>query len=97
MANIDKIILKGTDYTIVDSTVPSWAKASTKPTYNGGEVKYTGTTGNVITNNTTVDVTLRALDTAVNTRLKFQLCADEATYNAITNKDSGTLYLIPES
>lgn len=29
--------------------------------------------------------------------LKYQLCADEAAYNAIANKDSGTLYLIPES
>ena len=29
--------------------------------------------------------------------LKFQLCADEAAYNAIPTKDSGTLYLIPES
>lgn len=29
--------------------------------------------------------------------LKFQLCADEVAYNAIPTKDSGTLYLIPES
>ena len=29
--------------------------------------------------------------------LKYVLCADEAEYNAITNKDSGTLYLIPET
>lgn len=28
---------------------------------------------------------------------KYVLCADEAAYNAIQNKDSGTLYLIPES
>ncbi len=28
---------------------------------------------------------------------KYVLCADEATYNAIQNKDSGTLYLIPET
>lgn len=27
---------------------------------------------------------------------KYVLCADEAAYNAIQNKDSGTLYLIPE-
>lgn len=38
MPNIDKITLKGTDYTIVDSTVPSWAKASTKPTYTASEI-----------------------------------------------------------
>ena len=28
---------------------------------------------------------------------KYVLCADEAAYEAIQNKDSGTLYLIPES
>lgn len=28
---------------------------------------------------------------------KYVLCADEAEYNAITNKDSATLYLIPET
>lgn len=28
---------------------------------------------------------------------KYVLCADEAAYNAIANKDSSTLYLIPES
>lgn len=27
---------------------------------------------------------------------KYVLCASEAAYNAIQNKDSGTLYLIPE-
>lgn len=29
--------------------------------------------------------------------LKYHLCADETEYNAIQNKDNGTLYLIPES
>lgn len=29
--------------------------------------------------------------------LKYQLMADEAAYNALSTKDSGTLYLIPES
>lgn len=28
---------------------------------------------------------------------KYVLCADEAAYEAIQNKDSGTLYLIPET
>lgn len=65
MANIEKIKVKGTDYTIVDSTVPSWAKQSTKPTYNGNEIKYTGTTGNVVTNNTTLNVALKAIDDAI--------------------------------
>ena len=65
MANIDKVTLNGTNYTIVDSTVPSWAKQSTKPTYNGSEVNYTGTTGNVVTNNTTLNTAIQALDTAM--------------------------------
>ena len=65
MANIDKVTLNGTDYTIVDSTVPSWAKQSTKPTYNGSEIKYTGTTGNVVTNNTTLNVAIKAIDDAI--------------------------------
>lgn len=65
MANIDKVTLNGTDYKLVDSTVPSWAKQSTKPTYNGNEIKYTGTTGNVVTNNTTLNVALKAIDNAI--------------------------------
>jgi len=65
MANIDKVTLNGTDYKIVDSTVPSWAKQSTKPTYNGGEIRYTGTTGNVVTNNTTLNVALKAIDDTI--------------------------------
>lgn len=28
---------------------------------------------------------------------KYVLCADEAAYEAIQNKDSGTLYLIPKT
>ena len=65
MANIDKVTLNGTDYTIVDSTVPSWAKQNTKPTYNGSEINYTGTTGNVVTNNTTLNVAIKAIDDAI--------------------------------
>lgn len=52
-------------FTESDPTVPSWAKQSTKPTYNGGEVKYTGTTGNVVTNNTTLNVAIKAIDDAI--------------------------------
>jgi len=65
MANIDKVTLNGTDYKIVDSTVPSWAKQTSKPEYNGSEIKYTGTTGNVVTNNTTLNVALKAIDDAI--------------------------------
>lgn len=62
---IDEIELNAVSYTIVDSTVPSWARESTKPTYNGGEIKYTGTTGNVVTNNTTLNVAIKAIDDAI--------------------------------
>lgn len=97
MADIDKITLQGTDYKIIDSTVPSWAKQSTKPTYNGSEVNYTGTTGSTVTANTTLNTAVQALDTAVNNRLKYQLMANEAAYEALQTKDSGTLYLIPDA
>lgn len=62
---IDKITVNGTDYYIVDGYVPQWAKNSTKPTYNGSEIKYTGTSGNVVTNNTTLNVALKAIDDAI--------------------------------
>ena len=62
---IDEIQVGSAFYDLVDSTVPSWAKQSTKPTYNGGEVKYTGTSGNVVTNNTTLNVAIKAIDDAI--------------------------------
>lgn len=95
MADIDKITLQGTDYKIIDSTVPSWAKQSTKPTYNGSEVNYTGTTGSTVTANTTLNTAVQALDTAVNNRLKYVLLS-QAAYDSLATKDSGTLYLIPQ-
>lgn len=63
--DLSRISLDGFHYQIVDATVPSWAKNSTKPTYNGGEVKYTGTSGNVVTNNTTLNVAIKAIDDAI--------------------------------
>lgn len=59
----------------------------------GGDVKYTGTTGSTVTTNTTLNVAIQALDTAVNNRLKYMLLS-QAEYDALTTKDSGTLYLI---
>ena len=38
MANIDKVTINGTDYKLIDSTVPAWAKTSTKPTYTASEI-----------------------------------------------------------
>jgi hypothetical protein len=46
-------------------------------------------------------ITLNGIDYAIvdstSGYAKYVLCQDEAAYNAITNKDSSTLYLIPES
>lgn len=50
---------------LTTSDISEWAKQSTKPTYNGSEIKYTGTTGNVVTNNTTLNVALKAIDDAI--------------------------------
>ena len=36
------------------------------------------------------------LNTILGRYPQYVLCASEAAYNAITTKDSGTLYLIPE-
>ena len=38
MADVTKLNIGGTDYNIVDASVPSWAKQSTKPTYTAQEV-----------------------------------------------------------
>lgn len=38
MADVTKLNIGGTDYNIVDASVPSWAKQSTKPTYTAAEV-----------------------------------------------------------
>lgn len=45
--------------------------------------------------NTAYIVTDRDIMPDGGTYLKYQLCTDEAAYNAITTKDGGTLYLIP--
>ena len=50
---------------LTTSDISEWAKQSTKPTYNGGEINYTGTTGNVVTNNTTLNVALKAIDDTI--------------------------------
>lgn len=38
MANVTKLNIGGTDYDIVDASVPNWAKQSTKPTYTASEI-----------------------------------------------------------
>lgn len=66
-----KKLVKGTD-TIVpltcketDPTVPDWAKTNTKPSYDGNDIKYTGATGSVVTNDTTINVALKAIDDSI--------------------------------
>lgn len=50
---------------LTTSDISEWAMSSTKPTYNGGEINYTGTTGNIVANNTTLNVALKAIDDAI--------------------------------
>lgn len=38
MADVTKLNIGGVDYDIVDASVPSWAKQSTKPTYTANEI-----------------------------------------------------------
>ena len=89
MADVTKLNIGGTDYNIVDASVPSWAKQSTKPTYTANEV-------GALPSSTSIPSDLGDLTNSAG-YTKYVLCTDEAAYNAITNKDSGTLYLIPES
>jgi len=48
-----------------DPTVPAWAKASTKPTYDADEVGFSGTTGYITENATDVEMAINSLDVAV--------------------------------
>lgn len=77
-------------YTETDPTVPSWAKQSTKPTYTASEVGALPDTTVI----PTVPTTVSSFTNDAN-YVKHVLCANEAAYNTISNKDSGTLYLIP--
>ena len=62
MANIDKVTINGTDYKLIDSTVPSWAKQSTKPTYTASEVGAVPTTRTVNGKALSSNITLSASD-----------------------------------
>lgn len=66
-----KKLVNGTDVVVpltckeTDPTVPDWAKTNTKPIYNGNDIKYTGATGSVVTNDTTINVALKAIDDTI--------------------------------
>ena len=62
MANIDKVTINGTDYKLIDSTVPSWAKQSTKPSYTANEVGAVPTTRTVNGKALSSNITLSASD-----------------------------------
>lgn len=68
MANIDKVTINGTDYKLIDSTVPSWAKASTKPSYTASEVGAVPTTRTVNGKALSSNITLSASDVGAITR-----------------------------
>lgn len=90
--SLDKADTALQSFTETDPTVPSWAKQSTKPTYTASEVGALPDTTVI----PTVPTNVSAFTNDAN-YVKYVLCADEATYNAISNKDSGTLYLIPKT
>ena len=73
----------------VDVTIPV-----TDVTVGGTSVLSSGTA--VIPSIPTVPTNVSSFTNDAN-YVKYVLCADETAYNAITTKDSGTLYLIPES
>lgn len=73
-------------YTETDPTVPSWAKASTKPTYTASEV-------GALPSTTTIPSKTSDL-TNDSSFVKYVLLNSESEMPA--NPDSGTLYLIPE-
>lgn len=62
MANIDKVTINGTDYKLIDSTVPNWAKQSTKPRYTASEVGAVPTTRTVNGKALSSNITLTASD-----------------------------------
>lgn len=61
MADVTKLNIGGTDYDIVDASVPSWAKQSTKPTYTASEITNLATVStsgsyNDLTNKPTIPI-----------------------------------------
>lgn len=82
----------GTLTSETDPTVPSWAKEASKPTYTASEVGALPDTTII----PTVPTTVSSFTNDIN-YVKYVLCADETAYNAISSKDSGTLYLIPKT
>ena len=76
------------DYSLVDNT-------PTIPTVNDSTItlQMNGATVDTFTTNTASNKTINLGGNYP----KYVLCADEAEYTAIATKDSGTLYLIPET
>lgn len=99
-------LLTGKQNTLTFDSTPT--TSSTNPvtsggvkTYVDGKVSITGITTNqdgtftiALSNGNSYTVNLNHVHPQY---LKYELLADEAAYNALTTKDSSTLYLIPES
>lgn len=63
-------------------------------TFNGNSATVTSGVAAITATIPTVPTTVSSFTNDAN-YVKYVLCADETAYNAITTKDSGTLYLIP--
>lgn len=91
MPNIDKVTLNGTDYKLIDSTVPAWAKASTKPSYTASEISGLA---NVATSGSYNDLTDKPTipaaydDTALSARVTV---LEGQTHNVTYNQSTTTL------
>ena len=82
-ANSNNLVKSGGVYSFVGNPIVSM----TVPTPNDGTVIFTHLNG---------DTTILDLNHTHPAYLKYQLCADEAEYQAIQNKESDKLYGIPE-
>ena len=91
MANVTKLNIGGTDYDIVDASVPSWAKQSTKPTYTANEISglaNVATSGsyNDLSNKPTIPAAYD--DTALSARVTV---LEGQTHNVTYNQSTTTL------
>jgi hypothetical protein len=91
-------------FTETDPTVPSWAKSSSKPSYNYSEISGTPTLANVATSGSYNDLTDKPTIPVVPSNLvtgssqSYTIWSGtQAQYDALATKDNNTIYLIKES
>ena len=88
MSKINKIQVDETTYDIEDLSVPSWAKAETKPTYNYSEIQNTPDLSNYITkdvNDLTYYYDKTTIDTKISSVYKYK--GSVATYQDLPSSD----------